>query len=251
MRESEKLFVSPDKEVERIKQAYRLYDEADLAHKLWSAENPGNQKILNERISALQDLLGQAQLLPLTTHRILDVGCGNGDVLASFLNWDAQPNNLYGIDLLADRIKIAKQKFPLFHFEEGNAESLPYPDSYFDVVMFFTVFISILDMRMRSNIAREADRVLKQGGVIIWYDFRYRNPRNYNTQPVGRKQITDLFPGYRLKLKSVTLMPPLARRLGKVTNLLYPILATIPFLRTHYIGLLLKPETTMNVKTAS
>lgn len=228
-------------EVERIKQAYRLYHETDLAHKLWSAENPGNQKILDERTSMLQDLLRQAQLLPLTTHRILDVGCGNGDVLASFLNWGAQPNNLYGIDLLANRINTAKQKFPLFHFEEGNAENLSYPNLYFDIVVFFTVFSSILDMRMRANIAHEADRILKRGGVIVWYDFRYRNPQNRNTRPLGRKRIIDLFPGYQLQLKSITLLPPLARRLGRTTNSLYPFLATISFLRTHYIGLLLKP----------
>lgn len=247
----------PDKEnyanmeVERIKQTYRRYHEADLASKLWSIENPGNQKILSERTSALQDLLEQARLLPLNNQRILDIGCGNGDVLASFLNWGAQPDNLYGIDLIANRINSAKQKFPLFRFEEGNAESLPYPDSYFDIVVFFTVFSSILDIKMCINIAREANRVLKQGGVIIWYDFRYRNPRNHNTRPLGRKQIIELFPGYQLKLKSVTLLPPLARRLGKATNSLYPILATIPFLRTHYIGLLLKPKIMMNVKTAS
>ncbi|GIV75271.1 MULTISPECIES: class I SAM-dependent methyltransferase [Caldilinea] len=228
-------------EIERIKYAYQVYHEADFANKLWSAENPGNQRIVKERTLELQTLLTQAQLLPLIYFKILDIGCGNGDVLATFLNWGALPQNLFGIDLLENRINSAKQRHPSFHFTQGNAECIPYPDLYFNFVIFFTVFSSILDPRMRMNIAKEADRILKPGGRIIWYDFRYRNPKNHYTQPMGRKQIAELFPSYQVELKPITLLPPLARRLGKTTNVFYPFLSSFSFLRTHYIGFLIKP----------
>ncbi|MCS7010542.1 MAG: class I SAM-dependent methyltransferase [Anaerolineales bacterium] len=227
-------------EVERLKRTYQDYQNANLANTLWSAENPGNQRIVAERVCALQKLLAQAHLLPLTNARILDIGCGNGAVLADFLQWDAQPNYLFGLDLLESRIRSAKQRYPSFSWTLGNAECLPYADAYFDLVIFFTVFSSILDAKMRVHVAYEANRVLRPGGAILWYDFRYRNPKNRNTLPVKRDQLSHLFPNYRIQLKSITLLPPLARRLGKLTDLFYPLLASFPPIRTHYIGLMIK-----------
>ncbi|GIV70496.1 MAG: hypothetical protein KatS3mg087_2069 [Patescibacteria group bacterium] len=238
---SEKPFETSS-EIERIRRTYQHYQEANFADKLWSANNPGNRRIIAERTIALQKLLTQADLLPLTHFYILDVGCGNGDVLAEFLKWGAQPAHLFGVELLESRIHSAKQRHPSFHFTHGNAECLPYKDSFFNIVIFFTVFSSILDARMRINIAQEANRVLKPGGAVLWYDFRYRNPRNPNTLPMGREQLLHLFPGYRTQLMSVTLLPPLARKLGRMTGRFYPLLAKLSFLRTHYIGLMTKPN---------
>jgi len=41
--------------------------------------------------------------------------------------------------------------------------------------------------------------------------------------------------------KRLTLFPPLARRLGIFTPVLYPVLAAVPLLRTHLMGVLVKP----------
>lgn len=229
-------------EVERLRQTYQQYQETNLADRLWSVSNRGNQKIVAERTAKLHHMLASAQFLPLGTCRILDIGCGNGDVLASYLMWGAKPENLYGIDLLENRVTAAKQRHPTFHFKLGNAENLPYPDSYFDIVMFFTVLSSILDSTMRHNVATEAERILKPGGAIVWYDFRYRNRRNPYTRPMTKSDIEELFPSFQINLVTVTLLPPLARRLGPFTSSLYPILAAIPLLRTHMIGLLVKPQ---------
>jgi hypothetical protein len=37
-------------------------------------------------------------------------------------------------------------------------------------------------------------------------------------------------------------LPPLARRLHPLTRLLYPVLAALPPLRTHWMGLLERPR---------
>jgi hypothetical protein len=95
---------------------------------------------------------------------------------------------------------------------------------------------------MASNVAREIDRVLAHGGAIVWYDFRYNNPWNPHVRGMRRQNIQSLFPGYTLHLKTLTLLPPLARRLGHLTSSLYPLLSSLPFLRTHYLGLLIKPK---------
>ena len=46
--------------------------------------------------------------LELLDKKILDVGCGSGGVLRDFIKYGALPENLYGIDLLEDRIERAK-----------------------------------------------------------------------------------------------------------------------------------------------
>jgi hypothetical protein len=95
---------------------------------------------------------------------------------------------------------------------------------------------------MAHNVAREACRVLKPGGAVLWYDFRYNNPWNPHVRGITRQQIHQLFPGLEMDLRTITLLPPLARHLGRMTPILYPLLAAIPPLRTHYLGLLIKPK---------
>lgn len=100
---------------------------------------------------------------------------------------------------------------------------------------------SILDDQLAASLAIEVDRVLKSGGAILWYDVRLNNPSNPHTRPIGRRELGVLFPGYALHLHSLTLLPPLARRLGRLTAVLYPALAALPPLRSHLFGLLVKP----------
>ena len=106
--------------------------------------------------------------------------------------------------------------------------------------MLFTVFTSILDPKMATNVAREIARVLRRSTGILWYDFRFNNPVNRHVRGMTRKSISKLFPDFDLRLKPITLLPPLARRMGHMTDFLYSPLARIPFLRTHYLGLLIK-----------
>ena len=227
-------------EVQRIKHVYETYRQSSVVHRQWSTANPGNQAILRERKQAEQQLLHQAGFLPLHDHRILDIGCGSGRVLAGFMEWGAQPENLYGVDLLPERIDHARQHYPQLDFSTANAEQLNFPDAHFHLLLLYTVFTSILDTTMAHNVAHEAARVLKPGGAILWYDFRFNNPRNPHVRAMTRTKIHTLFPDFTHHLQTITLLPPLARRLGRLTPTLYPLLAHLPILRTHYLGLLIK-----------
>jgi SAM-dependent methyltransferase len=230
-----------DSEVERLNAVYREYSERKLQNSKWSPANRGNQAIVQERDRILAQLLNNSGFGPLGQRHILDIGCGAGGVLANLQKWGAEPKKLVGVDLLAERIQMARERFPQIAFHQANAEALPFPDDTFDLALMFTAFSSILSEEMRLNVASEARRVLRRGGAIVWYDFRYDNPFNRNVRGMGRRFIKQLFPEFVLRLRSLTLAPPLARRLGVFTDRLYPILARVPFLRTHYLGLLIKP----------
>lgn len=231
----------PSEEVERIRQAYLRYQQTPRDRAKRDLANPGNALILRERSVALRKMLARHGLLPLGNRSVLDVGCGQGGVLASLLDFGALPENLFGVDLLPDRIEAARRAYPHLRFACANAERLCFPDGFFDLVLLFTVFSSILDDGMAQNVAREVRRVLKPGGPVVWYDFRYNNPTNRNVRGMTKRLIRRFFPDFRMKLRSITLLPPLARRLGRLTPVLYPLLAAISPLRTHYLGLLIRP----------
>lgn len=228
-------------EVDRLKAVYREYGERGWRHTKWSASNRGNQAIQEERRRKLEQLLRRTGFLPLGGRRILDAGCGTGENLASLTAWGAQPENLFGVDLLPDRVRRAREHFPEMIFQEANAEALPFDAAFFDLVTVFTVFTSILDPRMARNVSREINRVLRPGGAVVWYDFRMNNPLNRHVRGITRDGIRRLFPEFELCLVTVTVMPPLARWCGRFAGLFYGGLTLFPFLRSHYLGVLRKP----------
>ena len=227
-------------ESERIQRIYRTYMESVRSR--WNPENPGNQAIAAERRRRMAALLRRCGLFPGAGSQVLEVGCGSGNILGGLLSWGVPAENLYGIDLLPERIAAAREAYPGIHFAAANAEQMGFQDGMFDLVLVVTVFSSILEEEMRTRVAREIDRVLKPGGAVVWYDFRYNNPANPHVRGVKKRQIQQLFPTCRVRLETLTVLPALARRLGKLTPLLYPLLSWIPFLRTHALGVLAKPK---------
>lgn len=227
-------------ELHRIERVYAGYAAANRGAERWSAANAGNRAIGEERAALVGELLRRHGMAPLAERTVLDIGCGNGDVLAGFTAWGAQPQQLYGLELLETRAAAARTRHPALSILQGNAAALSFDAAAFDLILFFTVFSSVLNDSLRRNMAAEALRVLKPGGAVIWYDLRMPNPGNTNVRPLGRKAIGALFPTLRPYLQAGTLLPPLARRLGRATETLYPILSRVGWLRTHYVGLLSK-----------
>ena len=93
---------------------------------------------------------------------------------------------------------------------------------------------------MKSRVALEVARVLGTGGARLLYDFRFNEASNPHVRGVTRKDIERLFPGFWPWLQTMTLLPPLARRLGRHSSTPYPPMSPLPFLPTHYLGLLSK-----------
>ena len=103
-----------------------------------------------------------------------------------------------------------------------------------------TVFTSILDARMKEELASEMCRVLKPDGSILWCDYHMNNPRNPDVKGVKRPEIHALFPKCEIRLQRITLAPPLARLVAPYSWLLCYFLSKLPWLCTHYIGVIRK-----------
>jgi SAM-dependent methyltransferase len=171
--------------------------------------------------------------------RVLEVGCGSGGNLLRFLRWGIQPQNLYGIELLEDRYRIARSVLPPgVSLICGDAVDADCPPC--DVVYQSTVFSSLLDQNFRERLAAKMWETLVPGGAVLWYDFQYNNPRNPDVRGVSSRQARQLFPAGKARGYRVTLAPPIGRRLS-AHPVLYRLLSEIPWLRTHWIGLIQKP----------
>jgi SAM-dependent methyltransferase len=201
----------------------------------------GHLFLIQGRERLLLTRLKQYGFASLDTKRVLEIGCGTGYWLREFVKWGARPEHIVGIDLLPDRVAEAKRLCPgALTVESGSAAELSFPDKTFDLVLQSTVFTSVLDSGMKQRMAAEMLRVLKRDGLILWYDYHVNNPRNPDVRGVKRKEIYQLFPGCRIQLRRITLAPPLARLLAPHSWLACYVLEKIPWLCTHYLGVIRK-----------
>lgn len=186
-------------------------------------------------------MLYDAAAFPSATSTCLEIGFGPMGWLADLIAWGVPEENLYGIELETSRVREVQRILPLANLLVGDATCLPWPDSTFDLVITSTVFTSILSSDVRQMAAKEISRVIVPGGALLWHDFAFNNPRNPNVRGIKRPEIKELFPEMSGRIRSVTLAPPIARRVVPFSWSLATILEALPFLRTHLLGVLQKP----------
>ncbi len=110
---------------------------------------------------------------------VLDIGCGTGAFLKQLvkknkpstqdfgeLNRAAQAENLkiFGIDASSGMIKRAlKKKIPNANFQIAQAEDIPFPNDYFDIITCVDSLYHLNPEKLFS----ECHRTLKPGGFIF------------------------------------------------------------------------------------
>jgi SAM-dependent methyltransferase len=222
-------------ELVRIRAAYARR-KREVSPDRYSETNPRALIFQRELESRILELFTPKNIGPLAGARVLDVGCGEGRWLSRFVQWGAAPRNVAGVDLLPERIAAAREACPssvrLFCC---NAGELPFADQSFDVVSSMTVFSSILASGLRDAVAAEMLRVLRPGGVVLWYDFFVDNPANPDVRGVGKAEIARLFSGCDVELARVTVAAPLGRSIATLP-FAYAALARCRIFCTHYLG---------------
>ena len=227
-------------EIQRIKEAYKRREKHNRRRKKSADKYP--YFFSRQRKIEIIKAISQSGIGPLINKKILDVGCGGGGILGYFLEFGVPPENLFGIDLLSERIEEASRFYPKMSFWCGSAERLPNRNRSFDIITQSTVFTSILDSTMKKKIAGEMLRVLKPDGIIIWHDYRFNNPLNKDVKGIRKKELVELFDHCHFSFKLMNLNPLIARPLSQLSWKLCELFEKIIFLRTHWLVTIKKWE---------
>ena len=92
--------------------------------------------------------------------KVLDIGCGP----RGSLEWANNTCERIGLDTLADKYVKLEGKHHQMTYKNAPAESIPYPDNYFDVISSFNSLDHVDDLQQSI---REIKRVLKKGGYFL------------------------------------------------------------------------------------
>lgn len=92
--------------------------------------------------------------------RILEAGCGTGAVLSSINT----PATLHGLDISSEVLSEARIHAPEAKLVRGDALSLPYPDSTFDITFCHFLLMWVSDP---LQAVREMARVTRPGGSVL------------------------------------------------------------------------------------
>ena len=109
------------------------------------------------------------KIVPLAKGKVLDIGIGSG-LNIPFYNSD-KIDQVIGIDPSHELIELAKAKElandskASIDFVIGSAESIPYPDNFFDTVLVTYTMCTIPNVAIAN---KEMWRVLKEDGRLIF-----------------------------------------------------------------------------------
>jgi SAM-dependent methyltransferase len=202
----------------------------------YSPLTPAGCMVRQEKERVLLRWILEYQVAPVSSKRLLEIGCGSGANLLEFLRLGFRPENMVGNDLLPERARAARDILPhTLQILDGSALEMHIPEASFHVVFQSTVFTSILDTEFQETLARRMWSWVMPGGGVLWYDFVYDNPRNPDVKGVALDRIRRLFPHGRMRYWRVTLAPPINRTVTRVHPFLYTLFNTVPFLRTHVL----------------
>lgn len=110
--------------------------------------------------------------------KILDVGCGAGDITAGISSMVR--GDVTGLDSDERLVRLASSAHPGVRFITGDAQSLPFEDGSFDMVVCHFL---LMWAGNQLKVVREMARVLDSGGVMVAcaepdYGGRVEHPEN-------------------------------------------------------------------------
>ncbi len=117
---------------------------------------------------------------PSLNKKLIDVGCGTGDIGKLFLDAVKYKGNVFNVDPNKKMIDQGKKKFNnikniSWHLE--NSEKLSFKKNFFD---YYSISFGLRNTKNIDQTLREAYRVLKPGGRFLCLEFSKIENSNLN-----------------------------------------------------------------------
>ncbi len=221
-------------DIARLRNEYEDRKRRFAASDMYSIFNKATLYAIHQRQRTTIGTLKKLGHTHLADISILEMGSGDGRILTEYLGFGVPPENLFGVDLLFDRLLHAHHILPSSRFTNADGQSLPFPSASFDLVLQYTAISSILDPEIRRNICADMLRVLRPAGMILSYDF-WLNPTNPQTRGIRPAEIKRLFPNCTYQFNRITLAPPITRKLATISWGLCLFLESLKVFNTHYL----------------
>jgi len=156
----------------RLAQPHAQQDKAWRIRRMFDAIAP-RYRLINKLASAGRDEYWRREAVRLArlgrNERVLDVGCGTGDLAAAFAEARPRPDLIVGIDFSHDMLVQAARQIAGVPWCEADALRLPFADQTFTVVSCAFVIRNFQDLQ--AGLA-EMFRVLRRGGRLVILEFR-------------------------------------------------------------------------------
>ena len=146
---------------ENLKKQQELYDRGWRKELQAGKEERGN-------LQTNLEFLAQTDLLR-PEDRILEIGCGIGTVVFEL---SSKGHDIAGIDISGEAIEYGRKKYGNIRLDVQAAETLPYEDESFEVVLSFDLFEHIAAIDKHVS---EVRRVLRPGGYYL-----FQTPNRYS-----------------------------------------------------------------------
>lgn len=227
-------------EVAQINAQYAAYDAANAWNTAWAPFHAGEAAYRAQQMLTLARMMREIGRRDLAGWRILDVGCGRGRLLRSFIDMGALPADLFGTEINVAYAQDAKSKSPLIQYALTNGVTLPFAEASFDFVSQFLVLSSIPSHALRAQVTQEMWRVLKPGGYVWMWELRGLAPAAGNVKQLNYR---GLFPNTNLREYTAAAMPAPSEtlRMFRGAGRLGKLLDTLGRPRTH-IAMLIGPK---------
>ncbi|MDN7716155.1 bifunctional demethylmenaquinone methyltransferase/2-methoxy-6-polyprenyl-1,4-benzoquinol methylase UbiE [Burkholderia gladioli] len=157
---------------------FETVDEGDKAKKVAGVFHSvaSNYDLMNDLMSAGMHrawkafTIAQANVRP--GYKVLDIAAGTGDLTSAFAKAAGPTGEVWHTDINESMLRVGRDRL----LDKGvvtpsllcDAEKIPFPDNYFDVV---TVAFGLRNMTRKDAALAEMRRVTKPGGRVMVLEF--------------------------------------------------------------------------------
>lgn len=179
--------------------------------------------IMNDLMSAGVHRLWKRFTLELsgvrTGQRVLDIAGGTGDLTSLFSKLVGPNGQVVLADINASMLAVGRDRLidkgtaDNIEFVQANAETLPFPDNYFDCI---TIAFGLRNVTDKDKALRSMQRVLKPGGRLLVLEFskpqvawlsKVYDQYSFKVLPFMGKLVTNDADSYQYLAESIRMHP--------------------------------------------